>query len=63
MSDIKDCNFLVLAYNYITETSEYDFCRSKLELKRRCSALKKDGFEIMFAGEIEVKEDYTKSMM
>jgi len=62
MSDIKDCNFLVLAYNYITEASEYDFCRNKLELKKRCFTLKRDNFEIMFAGKFVVEEDYTKEL-
>jgi hypothetical protein len=59
MSNTVEQTYLILAYNYLNDKSDYMYCDDKNQLRNKCNELKDDGFDIMFAGKIVIAEDYT----
>ena len=59
MSNVVERTYLILAYNYLNDKSDYMYCDTKNELRNKCNELKEDGFDIMFAGKVVIVEDYT----
>lgn len=59
MNNVVEQTYLILAYDYMNEKSDYMYCDTKNQLRNRCNELKNNGFDIMFAGKIVIAEDYT----
>ena len=62
MSNFLERTYLILAYNYFNDKSDYLYCDDKRQLKSKCNELKDDGFDIMFAGRIAIEEDCTAEL-
>jgi len=62
MSNFLERTYLILAYNYLNDKSDYLYCDNKSQLKNKCNEIKEDGFDIMFAGRIVVEEDCTAEL-
>lgn len=62
MSKVIEKTYLVLAFDYQNDKSDYLYCDDKNQLRSKCNELKEDGYDIMFAGLVMITEDYTKEM-
>jgi len=62
MSNFLERTYLILAYNYMNDKSDYMYCDTKIQLCHKCNELKEDGFNIMFAGRIVIEEDCTADL-
>jgi len=53
--------YLVMAYNYGTDGSEFAWCEDEKDLKLECLYFEEDGFSIVFAGKVSVEKEYSLS--
>lgn len=61
--DKQKKSYLLLAYDYRKEVSDYQWGFSKTDLRRQAKELINNGYEIMFAGEVNIVEEFTREFI